>query len=603
MVTAVVVAAFLLTLAAAVEGGQEAGTHARKDGAYPPVPMAAPPAGTRVGLVVGNPGKETPTVRAYLEVLDEEGFCGEALERTNLTAWSPAALARRYGALVLPEGENRDLTPAQVEALRRYVVAEGGQLLVVYDAGLTQPLMSQLTGVRVRDLPYEGHWSFGTPEGARRWGFPPGKYDSGGLLTGYVYGPLWYRHLAATAAGATVLARDPSRPDPDNVVVAERRFASGGTVVYVNAPLARYKRRTDDLPARAILQTFLTCYARLPHLLATPEGKGTLVVNIHVCSGALARPLARMLSDGILDRRIPFSVHVTAGPDCRRPGDGAGFDIARPDRAALVRAVSSVAAVGSHGGWVHDYFAYQLQQRPTADMEDCLTRNFAALTAATGRPVREYSAPRGNQPAWVTRWLAEHGVAAFYTTADTGSGPVRPWLDDGPLEGAIWEFPITPLGRYACLEEMRWHLVPAAEVVDWIDDLTTFCAQRRVARTIYTHAADDPYSRLVLQHLRERLLRLSQQGRLRVAPMGEVADFLNRRARTAWEVARTAEGYSVTLANPLGLQGFALAVYAGGGRVPPALPPGWRAERQGGWWYLICEGTGTRASFNLSLGS
>ncbi|RDV83602.1 hypothetical protein [Ammonifex thiophilus] len=564
--------------------------------AYSPIRTDAALSGTSVGLVVDLPVRDPSVLAAYAGVLKEEGFAYEVLTRQELAKWSPEALRQRCGALILLEGENPDLSVSEVEVLSRYV-EKGGQLLAVYDAGLQQPAFWELLGVRLQNLSYDGYWSFGSPGRARFWGFTPGKYDGRGFVTGYGYGRLKYRHLRATATTASVLAWDGRNP-----VVTARRCESGGAVVYVNVPLAWHKKRTDDLPLRAVLQTFLTSYAHLPHLVNAPEGKGTLVVNLHVCSSAWASSLARLVEEGLLDRRLPYSVHITAGPDCRQPGDGLGFHAERPDRAELVRKVAVRASVGSHGGWAHDYFAYHLVNTPSDRAKEYLERNFTCLQSITGRPVREYSAPGGNHPPWVTRWLAEHGVVAFYSPGNGGSAPQRPWLDDQPLEGKLWEFPVTPCGRWACLEELSRHHVPADEVKGWIDELTTFCARRRVIRTIYTHAAAYPYAHQVLQHLHDRLLELSQEGRLRVATMEEVADFLNRRALTTWRFTRQGRnGYKVELANPEGLNGLTLAFYLGPGHSLRRLPPGWRAEYENGWCYLTCWKKITSDSFTIRV--
>ncbi|ACX52104.1 polysaccharide deacetylase [Ammonifex degensii KC4] len=558
--------------------------------------IEATPSGTSVGLIVGSPTRNPSVLSAYATVLEEEGFAYEVLARQELAKWSPEVLRQKYGALILLEGVNSDLSTSEVEVLSHYV-KRGGQLLAVYDAGLHQPAFCELIGVRLQNLPYDGYWSFGSPGRARFWGFTPGKYDGRGFVTGYGYGRLKYRHLRATATTASVLAWDGRNP-----VVTVRRCESGGAVVYVNVPLAWHKRRTDDLPLRAVLTTFLTSYARLPHLVNAPEGKGTLVVNLHVCSSAWASSLARLVEEGLIDQRLPYSLHITAGPDCRRPGDGLGFHAERPDRAELVRKVAARASIGSHGGWAHDYFAYHLVNTPSEKAKEYLERNFTCLQSITGKPVREYSAPGGNNPPWVVRWLAKHGVVAFYSPGNGGSAPQWPWLDDRPLEGRLWEFPVTPCGRWACLEELSRHHVPLDEVKGWIDELTTFCAQRRVVRTIYTHAAAYPYAHQVLRHLHDRLLELSQEGKLRVATMEEVAEFLNRRALTTWRVNRQGrDGYQVELANPEGLNGLTLAFYLGHGHFLRELPPGWQAEYENGWCYLTCRKNATSDSFTLRV--
>ncbi|MGO0122186.1 hypothetical protein [Desulfothermobacter acidiphilus] len=582
----VALVAFIIALGAVVEQGNGA----RAGSGYPVARLLSPPSGLQVGLVTSSPVRNPLVLAAYEAVLQEEGVLYQILPRPKLAQVPAADLARQYGALILLEGENQDLTPAEVQLLRQYVSHEKGQLLVVSDAGQCQLLGSELLGVKVGAKWEEGYCSFGSPSRARIWGFPPGKYDHQGTITGYGYGKLKYRHFKAEAVSASVLAWSGSTP-----IITEKRYPGGGTALYVNLPLAWLKQRTDDLPLRSILTTFLFAYARLPHLVNAPEGRGTLVVNIHVCSSVWAPSLAQLFQEGILDERIPFSVHITAGPDCRKPGDGLGFDALRPDRAELVRGIARRASLGAHGGWAHDYFAYQVVNTPSDQAKEYIQRNLTCLQELAGRPVREYSAPGGNHPPWVTRWLAEHGVVAFYSPGNGGSAPQRPWLEGQPFKGDIWEFPVTPCGRWACLEELSRQGVAQEEVIKWIDELATFCSRRRVVRTVYTHAAAYPYAHQVLQHLHAQLLEFQRQGKLQVATMEQVADFLNRRACTTWRASLDGgQRYQVELANPRGLRGIALAIYLGPDRALRRVPSGWCAEYQGGWCYLTCQKDATQ---------
>ena len=79
--------------------------------------------------------------------------------------------------------------------------------------------------------------------------------------------------------------------------------------------------------------------------------------------------------------------------------------------------------IGSHGGWIHDYFSAHVETDNPKDLEQFLALNKDSLERVTGKPVVEYSAPNGNQPPWVTHWLEAHGFVAYYFTGDTGMGP------------------------------------------------------------------------------------------------------------------------------------------------------------------------------------
>ena len=140
---------------------------------------------------------------------------------------------------------------------------------------------------------------------------------------------------------------------------------------------------------------------------------GGLVLNWHVDSNAAIKPLEAMASWSLM-RQGPYSVHITAGPDAMRIGDGEGFNVEHNAVSQrLVRHLSALGdSIGSHGGWIHDYFAAHVDKDDPEDLEKFLAWNKDALERVTGKPDVEYSAPDGNQPKWVTAWLASQPRAA-----------------------------------------------------------------------------------------------------------------------------------------------------------------------------------------------
>lgn len=88
----------------------------------------------------------------------------------------------------------------------------------------------------------------------------------------------------------------------------------------------------------------------------------------------------------------------------------------------------------------------------------------SAVTAAGS----EYSAPLGNQPAWVTRWLERNGIVAYYFTGDAGLGPTRVYRDAERDGADIWGFPMLHMGKEASLEEMGFDDLPIDAVRDWL---------------------------------------------------------------------------------------------------------------------------------------
>ena len=86
-------------------------------------------------------------------------------------------------------------------------------------------------------------------------------------------------------------------------------------------------------------------------------------------------------------------------------GDHRGFDVLNnPHQPATRPRIHAVGnEIGSHGGWIHNYFGEHVDTDPPKDMEKFLQLNKDALEQVAGKPVLEYSAPVGNQPQWVTR--------------------------------------------------------------------------------------------------------------------------------------------------------------------------------------------------------
>ncbi len=159
-----------------------------------------------------------------------------------------------------------------------------------------------------------------------------------------------------------------------------------------------------------------------PRLSPAPQGVGGLVLNWHCDARICIDATDRLIQDGVF-KRGPFSFHITAGPDQRQFTDGLGVNLA--NNHAFAEVVHGLMRqgheVGSHGGWIHDWFGLNVSEDNQASMETYLQKNADAIEALTGKPQTEYSAPTGNQPEWATRWLDEHNVKGYYFTGNIGS--------------------------------------------------------------------------------------------------------------------------------------------------------------------------------------
>jgi hypothetical protein len=159
-----------------------------------------------------------------------------------------------------------------------------------------------------------------------------------------------------------------------------------------------------------------------------------------------------------------------------------------------------------------------------------------SVERASGRPVREYSAPIGNHPEWVTRWLEKQGVTAYYFTGDSGMGPTRVYRDDGRVGTNIWAFPVLHLGREASLEEMGFDSIPDQRVHDWLYGISDFVAQNDVIRLVYSHPLGATRYVSLLQGWLAYSQKLSEHGEFRWYTMPDVADFMNDRMKVQWSI-------------------------------------------------------------------
>lgn len=564
---------------------------------------AEPGGVVRAALLAGDrqSGQEL-TVAAYEQVLAEEGFPYQVVSSAEIEAWGAAALKKQYEAIVVPEVVNAALSPEAAGVIASYVREQGGHALLAMDPASRlpggelrpEPLLSELAGVLYcmprpegGEQNYSGYWYFASAEEGREWGITPGKLDRENAVSSYSYGRLSYEHSRAQNIDARVAAFDRTG-DGQIPVLTVKQHDSGGSVVYANLPLGDLKLRSDDLALRSVLRTFLSRYAKIPRLVNSPGGGGGVVFNLHICSGAYYRSLAAMLMQGLFQEELPFSIHVTAGPDTYKLGDGLGFHAeSRLSGRPVLETLKNYGEIGSHGGWTHNFFAYNLHYLPQHGAFELLDWNAMALEAATGRKVVEYSAPGGNHPFWVNRRLEKMGIKAYYYAGDTGSSPTHPRLGEDFAGREMWAFPITPLREYASLEEMERGKVPPHEAQRWMEDLVEFAAEERAIRMVYTHPTDTRFGTGAIKAFEEKALAEQEKGRLTVAPMSHFADFLNRHARTDWQVKkREGGGYSVDLKNPDGLKDLTVAVYVGESGEYTVAGGDVGTMREKGWLYL-----------------
>jgi len=347
-------------------------------------------------------------------------------------------------------------------------------------------------------------------------------------ISGYIYGYLTYPTYVTQGsyAGEAIAGSDFG-------LVAGLQSYGQGQVLFVNLPLTYLKGRTDAMPMHGLLAYYAIDVLRLPALSSMPDGVAGMTLNLHLDSLEAQQPTLRLEQLGVF-RDGPFSIDMTAGPDAVVPGDGLGWDLDHnPVAQDLLRRLDAGGhSVGSHGGWIHDYYGLNASEDNEADFEPLLLLNRVSVDAVTGHPGREYAPPEGNSPTWAMRWLESRGVVGTYFGGHTGLGVTRQYRDGVLQTPALFVFPVTPQGLYATFEEFQDFGVPKSSVLHWYRDLIDFGIAYDTSRMVYMHppGADAWYDVLqkVLQYAK------SKGRNFRWYTMPTLADFAARRLGVQW---------------------------------------------------------------------
>lgn len=524
-----------------------------------------------------------PKVTMWLDAGSEEGLHVVPVHDSEFLRplWGESKCA----GVILPDSIHQQASDLFVVTLHRFV-AEGGKLMLVYDAGTFslngtyaagRSRLSDLAGVDYALYDKLGDktiaWSKVTSTNAivNQMEIPPGKYypfyaetettapNDGSIaspgsrfeieLRRYKYGDLQYPGFVTSGSyGGKVLFQS------GNGLVAGEQSYQKGSVLFVNLPLGYLKGSTDGLLLHVFLKYFADDALSLPYLTPVPDGVGGLVLNWHIDSNAAIKPLQEMSSWTLL-KQGPYSIHITAGPDAGKAGDRKGFDVDHnPASQDLIRKYMGLGyEIGSHGGWIHDYFSAHVETDNPKDLEQFLTLNKSALERVTGKPVAEYSAPNGNQPPWVTHWLEAHGFVGYYFTGDTGMGPTQGYRN-GEREGNnVWAFPILHLDRAAGFEEMSSEGYSNAEIERWLTAVTEFSADHRSVRLVYFHPPGILQYHDLVDRWAEQTARLKAEGRFRWYTMTQLANFLNLRKQVKWKMSENGGLVTIEATHPQSL--------------------------------------------------
>ena len=369
-------------------------------------------------------------------------------------------------------------------------------------------------------------------------------------ISGYAFGPLGYYSYVTTGTfpGTVYLS------SPEHGLVAGQRSYGSGQLLFVNLPLGYFKAiGSDSAPLHGLLGQFAREQVGIASLSVQPRARGGLVYNWHVDDGDdLTVDTKSLLANTQVLHRGPFSIHFTAGPDVIEVGDGQGMNLPASAAAqSLVKRLGNIGPIpagtgtgklashelGSHGGWIHDYWGANASEANVPNLTSLLTKNFDAIEKVTGRKIREYSSPVGNTPVWAVNWLEARGVVAMYLVGDVGSGMLRSWRNGARLADKLWSSPVTPLGKYATFEEFDEFGVSDAVSGQWLLDLQSFAVNRRTNRLFYTHPPGVAAHLNPINALLTRADTLAAQGSFSWYTMTQLADFSERRIAATWSTS------------------------------------------------------------------
>ena len=374
-------------------------------------------------------------------------------------------------------------------------------------------------------------------------------------ISGYVYGALSYPSFVTqgTAQGTVLFS------SPQHGLVASSRALGSGSVLFVNMPLTYLKLSDDGMPLHGFLHWFARGPLKLPRLTDVPNGVGGLVFNWHLDSNAALEPMQTLKNMGVWKHK-PFSIDITAGPDTIVPGDKLGFDLPNNTRAQqfLKDFDAQGHEVGSHGGWIHDYYVNNASETNESQFVNYLKLNRNAVEAVIGHPISEYSAPQGNNPLWALRWLEQNGVGSYYSLSHTGTSATRTYRGGKLVSPSLWAFPVMPLGVAATFEEFDELQIPEQDINQWYTQLIDFSVSGGTNRLIYAHPPGAVLYPNVMSNLLQYARQKQQAGQFRWYTMTRLAAFMTKRSAITWDSAVSASGrMRVTASHPSSLDSMA----------------------------------------------
>jgi Polysaccharide deacetylase len=557
-------------------------------------------------------------VQMWMDAAQEDGI---KLQPVHSSQWirSVTRHGHSWEGAILPDTFHRKMMPGLAIALQHYV-ASGGKLMVVYDAGtLDQNGMYPLGQVELVPLVgfdyamYHALRAGMTKAGAivgggkffEKIGLPPGRYisrpispqsgvrlideDSNVASVQVVgYGESLQRFASLVTNGAPngdVLLRN-----DNGSILASKHHVGKGATLFVNIPLTYLKQRSDSVFLHGFLRYFVQKELQQPQLSEAPGGRGAIVLNWHVDAKPALPAMKRLIDLGLFEREGPFSIHVTAGPDVNVQGDKGGLDIDNsPEMQALLKKLQNQGhALGSHGGWIHNYFGEYANESNAAEMVPLLQQNHDAMTRLAGAAPREYSAPFGNQPAWANQWLQDHGVIASYLTGNIGLGPTRLWMGTTRTSN-LWTFPVLTLGTVATAEDAFFQGVPQTTFDNWLQEVARYVQDARTVRLIYFHPPGAVLYADAVTHFIDRIGACRRTAQCSWLTMTQAAEFMNQREQTQWALQRTNSGWQLKAQHATNLKDLAWRIPSQRFAKPKLVQGDAEVEQIDGEWLVVAR--------------
>jgi len=156
--------------------------------------------------------------------------------------------------------------------------------------------------------------------------------------------------------------------------------------------------------------------------------------------------------------------------------------------------------------------------------------------------------------------LQKLGFNSYYYTGDNGSAPNRTFIYGRMVSSEVIAFPVISLNQDASLYEMKKNQIEEDKVQKWLFDCVDYMINNRTTRLFYSHLHDvDNYPNAVQNFLKYAAQKQSE-GKLKVAPMSEIAGYFKRFLITEYSFHEKDGDLLITLKNNAGLKGITVAV-------------------------------------------